>query len=805
MSMFKPKFGPPKTNNAKVTVLPTNSGLNASNNSVTYIVSIESNNADLLNENVNEIEIATEIVPVSSVASSKAGQSISSVIQASRNVSSTPKSRKVGSIDPKTTVAHGSMATLAHKNIKDNIVRESIEYSETQIRDLPMNMNATPHEAIKGQFNFQMLRSQTATRNSMMTGQFSSASSRSSREIFSPLVVKSTTMTLPKKTSVVSQITVSKNETPIINLRNSSGNIIGKVGNKATNVPKNIESPDNPKLLKAFEILNKFNKDPFVMTLSEDQSGFYLHARSKNPAVFRQFEIYVRLMSSCAAKNRYRSLGVYNNITAKKIRLPVSSDKSLIFHLVPICLDEKLSWSQTLVHSGIDEPTSCKIISFQKNVDSSDKEVLFFKLYNIPDTALKVYSIRKNLKSGKQTRLPTINVPHKTSEKQNNIDTITYADDKIGYRNATYIYDFFVIDRYGLEKHIGNHTTRVFEKDVSGIRIRKASSRILPGVGHELSFSVSIPDLWLPEQGDNLLNPGENIIQAARERKKIGIVQLVRHSSYDPTQIIDTFVINPHKNISDIPVELTDEKAISGKFVIDAEFSKKYGLNAAYSGIEYTYELRVGYYFLSNELSFLNNPIKLTVPNQDTSGKTGYSYHPYLFDSPLSKDFSIIPKLGGSKHHLKVEALTNISHVFTFKKNENTIKPPTTLRCNLGANKFGQNKLIPYVTVSSNISRTTLNELDHVELLVANSTGGRWQSLGCHKITSEKFYFIDNVGPKLAANKLKYALIGRNLSFEVVFKKSSSVVSLKKYNYVERDNLSENNISVNQNTNFKLR
>ena len=190
---------------------------------------------------------------------------------------------------------------------------------------------------------------------------------------------------------------------------------------------------------------------------------------------------------------------------------------------------------------------------------------------------------------------------------------------------------------------------------------------------------------------------------------------MVRHSSRarEESRIIDTFVINPSKNVSDIPVELTEELSVSGKFVIDSDFSSRYGLTRIRPGVDYTYELRVGYYLL--------NPVKLTVPNEFTDGKVGYSYHPYIYDSPLSKDFGIIPKLGESKHKMKVESLTNKAVILTIPGETNTVTSPFNLKCKLGA----QGKSEAYVIIEATIPKTAYNEMDHAELLILQMVLGR--------------------------------------------------------------------------------
>ena len=88
--------------------------------------------------------------------------------------------------------------------------------------------------------------------------------------------------------------------------------------------------------------------------------------------------------------------------------------------------------------------------------------------------------------------------------------------------------------------------------------------------------------------------------------------------------------------------------------------------------------------------------------------------------------------------------------------------------------------------IESNIPADVLKTCDHVELLYANSSNGAWTSLGKHKLSNSKFYYIDTIAPTLAANKIKYALIGRNYSMVRIFNVASPELDIKPYNYTER-------------------
>mgnify|MGYP001178883396 CR=1 FL=1 len=802
MSLFKKKSTPAQSQNIQANIVPVTSGVDPVRQTQTFVIEIQANNADLLNENVNDIELATEIKPLAPSQKPSTGN-LSEYLKESVTLERSPKTRSIGNIDPKATVSHGDLGRLATTPITDNIIKESMVYSERRFAEVPLQ-NQKASLVQKGRISFNNRNTAAvATKDCMHTGVFDAGTSFKSRNFSTPVVKGITTEVLPKKTTILSQVTVGKNEKVKLNLKDSNGKIIGSVGNSAKNITLPLETQDLQKLLPAFKVLSS-NPEPFKIDVSNNEYGFCLHVVSRFPSIFNKFQIYARYVSEYPGNDRYKLLGTYNRKTGRRIILNASPDKTLIFHVVPIYKGKPLCFSQTKIHVGIESQSVTRICGYQTTVPGRESSAMVFKIYRYPSSARKLYVIRSEANSGERLRYAYETLPANEDTPGITSNDYDWVDYKIGTKNKIYSYDFFTVDSYGFETHLGNYTARVFEKDTIGITFTGMSIAYSKSNGHQIKFRMNIPDLWIPEQNDSLVNPGDNIIESAREGKRIGLVQLVRHCDSEPSQIAGTFVVNPGKNISEIPITLLENGEIEGLFEVNSAFSRKNNLGPIAEELEYIYELRAGYYSLSNELSFLKNPIKLTVPNEHTSGKVGYSYHPYLFESPLSKDYSIIPKLGEDKHFLQTESLTSTSKVAYFDAAARFKKIPS-IKCSLGANRFGNQKVRPYVTITSSLEKNSLRWLDHIEILVANSTDGTWLTLGCHKVDTTNFVFIDDVGPSLACNKIKYCIIGRSLSFDEVFRAAGDTISLKKYNYIERDDVSSNSISLDPRINSRLR
>tara|TARA_R110000851_G_scaffold37420_4_gene96657 strand:+ start:75 stop:2483 length:2409 start_codon:yes stop_codon:yes gene_type:complete len=801
MSLFKNKNSIKKTDNAKVRILPVANSLDPKTNKLEYVVSIESNMAELINEGINEIEIATELQPVTNHLD-KSVENVSAIIKKDTETSSNSRSSKIRSLDPKMMVSHGDLARSNSEKIKDEIERETITFEEKKILNLP-KVDVELDNILQNRVAWNSLSPIIQEKTVLVSGVFKNNNSYVSRNIISPRIKKVEKKTAPKKTTIVSRIKLSKNQSIQVNLKNSNGKKVSKVGKTASNVEIELNQSHKPKNLSFFKLIGE-EPNPFKITVSNGAYGLCLHVITPYKRILPEFEIFVRLISAAPEKDKYSSLGVYNNSSASRIKLNVNPSSSLIVHVVPRINSKNMSWSQTMVHAGIDEPTTAKLISYQRQDTKNNASYLEFNIFNYPNSAKTIYAVRENIISGEILRLPpsTITPPDLMSPSKKEI---SYIDNSISHVNSTYRHDFFTVNKWGLESHIGNIVSRTFEKDTSGIKFRKASHREGRTRNvHIIDFSIYIPDIWIPNSGDDIKNPGDSIFEAAREKKKVGVLQLVRHSTKASSKIIGNFIISPDSSLSDIPISLSDERSLSGQFVVNKEFAKRFGIPPIDPELKYIYELRVGYYFLSNELSFLKNPIKLTVPNEFTNGKTGYSYHPYLYDSPLSKDFGIIPKLGDSKSHMKIESLTDQAQIFKFNQEQSDGNKTINLNCKLGSIKSNSNSPILYTIIESRIPRIVYASLDHVELLYADSSSGGWTSLGKNKISDLKFYYVDTRAPQLATNKIRYALIGRNSSMERIFSTVSADINLQPHNYIEKPKKKSSNITRDSNKNNKL-
>jgi len=286
MSLFKKISSTPTSANIQATVLPVASGLDPRAETQTYMVSIESNNADLINENVNSIELSSETKPVnvatSALAPNISGGELTNIVKASNTHSSSPKARSVGSIDPKMTVSHGDLGLSNSKPISDNIIRENIIFSERRMSEVPAH-SITAAEVAKGNIHFNNANvSFTALRDTTLSGVLSPGDTFKSSGHFSPIVKKRTSATIPKKTTTISKIKVRKNEQIKVNLRSASGKLIGRAGNSAKNIQPNLETQDQQTLLKPFRLLSS-NPEPFKINTSQNEDGFHLHVVSRFP------------------------------------------------------------------------------------------------------------------------------------------------------------------------------------------------------------------------------------------------------------------------------------------------------------------------------------------------------------------------------------------------------------------------------------------------------------------------------------------------------------------------------------------
>ena len=296
---------------------------------------------------------------------------------------------------------------------------------------------------------------------------------------------------------------------------------------------------------------------------------------------------------------------------------------------------------------------------------------------------------------------------------------------------------------------------------------------------HILKMVLKYPDPFIPSsKGYSLLNPGDEFFEACRNRKRVCVLKILRHDEIGNTEEIGIFVLNSGE-LGTLRTEMDDLNNFIVNLNLNKEFLNLKGIPKVDPYRRYYYEVRMGSYLLSNELSFLEFPIKLDVPNEYTAGKTGYQYHPYIYDTPQRKDYSLHGVMGVSKTTLYEECLNSSMVWIDAKRLQVLPKSPFKLNANFA--KYGANDKCA-VVLSAKIDQRLLYSCDHFELFVGNSTTGGYNTLGKHKLVDSNFYYVDTGSTKLACNKLKYKLVGRSMGYENIITVVSDLVDISQSN-----------------------
>ena len=261
------------------------------------------------------------------------------------------------------------------------------------------------------------------------------------------------------------------------------------------------------------------------------------------------------------------------------------------------------------------------------------------------------------------------------------------------------------------------------------------------------------------------------------------MLQIRRHSDRGEVDDLGIHVLNPGE-LNTLNARINNNSEFSISLVIDGKFLKAQGAEPVYNASRtYYYELRLGSYLLANQLSFLENPLKLNVPNEFTEGKTGYQYDPIVYESPLRRDYGLVGRVGMSKKTFFLESLTSTSRLLTTEPGKGNKNLPITLSAKLV--DISRNSKAKGVLVQAQIPDQVINSCDHFELFVCDSTTGSYTTLGKSKLVQGSFYYIDAIGPRLAANKLKYLLVGRDARFDNVIQMKSEKVDISVTNIRE--------------------
>jgi hypothetical protein len=169
-------------------------------------------------------------------------------------------------------------------------------------------------------------------------------------------------------------------------------------------------------------------------------------------------------------------------------------------------------------------------------------------------------------------------------------------------------------------------------------------------------------------------------------------------------------------------------------------------------------------------LSFLNIPIKLEYPPRN--GKTGFSYDPFVFNSPMVRETGINPSMmDRSRHNLYAFGAHAVSAVANSYVPRKTYKP-------IGIKAFPiafhgddpkESKARPeirhqikelYTHLIFDIPVYYLDLVDHFEIWAAPSSTGKYELLNRFYPSNSIVEYLDFETPALATNGIRYLVRG---------------------------------------------
>ena len=796
MKLFKQK----KTNRsaaafeniqAKLNPIQTTSA--ATRREIEYEIEIEANMSELVVDDINEIEIVS--IPSDEVRSSsnKSIESFNSELKSYKK----PKTlaAKAFSIDPKELLAHGDLGDSSSKMIglntaegsviKDDIIESKIDFLEKPINDLNLTSEVSINAIIDNRINFERDNEPLINSKSLSSP---IASPFKNIDTTRPVIKSRKEKSVQRVTRKKITIRVPIGHTPEVRLKNKTGRQLGTVKNNGKMVRTDKEPQAKIQNYSYFAKLATKRK-MFDISFSFANNQDFLHITTPYKNIISGFKVYARTLSKSPHLDKTMNLGSFSTGQAKRIplvRAPFDLSKKIMFHVVPIVSGVPVCHSHTVINEGtFDEyDSSCCAIQYLPNV-------IRFHITELPIDAKHIYAIRTNDLSGAQHRLPMAAVDReggvaKTAENKSKNYILNYDDSAVSDINSNYSYDFFAINRYGLEKHLFRKTLRTYEKDTAGHAFQKANIYRGPdGITSKIRLSLKYPNPFIPKNINySLNNPDDDFYEACRNRKRVCTLKIVKHVSDGNMYDLGTYVVNQGQ-LNTLDSEVDKFLNFNIDFDIDSAFLKRAGAPRSYNpSLTYYYEFRMGSYLLSNELSFLFNPLKLEVPNEFTDGKTGYSFHPYVYESPSRKDYGLLGRLGASKKHLFEESLNSTAKIMIQSSADKNYSSDIKNKLRAKLSKVSQEDYC--IVLQMKIESNLLLASDHFELFVGDSTTGIYRSLGKNKIVESDFYYIDVASSELAANKLRYKLVARSIGFENIATFESKLVDISPTNVLKR-------------------
>lgn len=777
--------------NIQAKVNPVPKAAMASRREVEFEVEIEANMAELVNEDINEIEIVT--IPETSIRTKPSSiKDINKTIKEYKKPKT--KEAKAMTVDPKELLSHGDLGDISSPMISpkgdktklvDNIVEEKINFVERPITNIRPTTAVNVNDLIDNRINFNAGNEPLSTLKALSSP---IASPFGNLNTSRPVIKNRKSSTVPKVTRKTIKLRAPIGQVPKVRLKNKTGRKVGEVKNNGRSVKSDSGRQNDIYNYRYFATLAK-EKKMFDMSFTSDGKFDYLHITTPYGHMIDRFQVFARTLSRSPELDTTYDLGVLTKGRAKAINLstlPFDLSKKIMFHAIPIVGDTPICHSHTVINEGIYEESNVSHCSIQYLPN-----VTRFHINNIPVDAVHVYAIRTNEMSGRQIRLPIVNVNQrtgakKTTDNKSNIVTLDYDDTNVSDINSVYAYDFFVRNRYGIEKHLFRKTMRTYEKDIMGHVFKRAGMKRNPdGVTSKFNLSLAYPNPFIPKDVNySLDNPSDDFYEACRNQKRVCTLRIIRHCSNGEVDNLGTYILNPGQ-LNTLEAEVDKFSNFNVEFDIDAEFLKNAGApRVLNSSLDYYYEMRMGSYLLANELSFLSNPLKLEVPNEFTDGKVGYNYHPYIYESPSRKDYGLLGTLGVSKKYLYEESLNSSAKIFTQPASGERYKKTKKNRFTAKLSKVSKNDHC--VVLRMNIEKRLLQLADHFELFVGDSTTGNYRSLGKNKLVNSEFYYVDVSSSELACNKLKYKLVARSTGLENICSFETDVLDISETNVLRR-------------------
>jgi len=783
----------------QATVVAAKSGPDPETRQTVYNVVIEGHMAELINEDVNEIAISVES-RADDRAPGKSLESINKFLEKQKSTSKTPTKTQVTTVDPKQNISHenlsviqspgikkalnGSSSKDAITKVKDNYVRTKVTYEEKPIVDFFERDKLDPIEVEQRVTPFDRFRESVPTNRTLNSGimdlhnENASLGRMFNSDTDHPKIKSQSSKIMPVLTKRVIPIACSVGQRPRVDLLNTNGVIIGQVKQKSSGVIA--EAVHTPPLenVSFFNLLSR-QKKLFDISIIKQHNYTYLSISCPYKETFSGYCLYVRQLSKTPSMDRHIFLGEFSHQAALKIRVTIDWSKKHMFYAIPISRSgDKISYSEMYLHDGIVSEYDVSVVAMQL------LNTVHFYFDNLPHDADVMFVTRTNDLSGQQVDLPQrilkIGKNKRALDQSTGKNEFVYSDPTIGDLNQTYSYDFFVRNKIGMLKHLFRKSIRTFEKNIDGSKIASVSLRTNSSGVDVINARIIYEDAFVPKNTNySLYNPDDDFFEACRNRKRVVLLGLKRHSSFGQTDDLGIHVLNPGE-LNTLEAQITNNKEFAVEIFISSKFLRENNVQPTYnSSADYYYELRIGSYLLSNELSFLKNPIKLNVPNEFTDGKTEYQYHPIVHESPLRSDRGLHGRLFSSKKDFLLESLNSKSRMLRkrgkIKKVLNTNLDVKLVSTNKNSESFA-------IKVQALIDKVTLDRCDHCELYVGNTTSGTYVPIGKFKLVNPNFYFLDTYSAKIASNKLKYVLIGRDMEFKNIFTFKSDMVDISKTN-----------------------